>query len=171
MKKILVLLLLCAGSLSYAQQEIKINMTDALALKTLNLSYEQYLTDQTSFGASALFNFEGENSDFRYNHDEMFTAYVRHYLPSETLWTLFGEVFFAYNQGEDKEENIVTEFSDGALGIAVGYKYVSNGGFTIGTHIGLGRNLFSKTAPSIVPRIGLNLGFQFGARSNSVLPD
>ena len=52
-------------------------------------------------------------------------------------------------------------YSDGALGLAVGYKYTSPGGFTVDIHGGAGRNLFSKESPRVVPRIGVNIGYQF----------
>lgn len=161
MKKTLLLLsFLFTGFLS-AQEELKVNVTDALALKTLSASYEHYLTEQTSVGVSALFNFENESSDFRYNEDRMFTPFVRHYFSVESLWNFFGELFFAYNQGDEENGATVTDYSDGALGLAVGYKYISPGGFTVDVHGGLGRNLFSKDSPTIVPRIGVNIGFQF----------
>lgn len=164
MKKISILLLFFTFSLASAQQEIKANIFDALALKTLTVSYEQYVTDQTSVGASALFNFEGENSDFRYTEDQMFTAFARHYFSSESLWNFFGEVFIAYSDGVSgtlDNNGTPIDYSDGALGVAVGYKYISSGGFTVDIHGGLGRNLFTDNSPRIVPRLGVNLGFQF----------
>lgn len=164
MKKICLLFFVFISYFSNAQQEIKVNVTDALALKTLTVSYEYYATEQTSVGGSALFNFESESSDFRYTEDEMFTAFVRHYFSTESLWNLFGELFVAYNQGVSGYlDNGATpiDYSDGALGLAVGYKYVSSGGFTVDIHGGLGRNLFTEDSPRVVPRIGVNIGFQF----------
>lgn len=164
MKKIAILLLFLTAGFSHAQQEIKVNISDALALKTLTVSYEQYITDQTSVGASALFNFEGESSDFRYTEDQMFTAFARHYFSTESLWNFFGEVFVAYSDGVSgtlDNNGTPIEYSDGALGIAVGYKYISSGGFTVDFHGGVGRNLFTENSPRVVPRLGVNIGFQF----------
>lgn len=163
-KVILIVSLFFTGFLS-AQKEPKVNITDALALKTLNVSYEHYFTEQTSVGVSALFNFENESSDFRYNEDRMITPFVRHYFSTQSTWNLFGELFFAYNTGDEESTvnnmPVSTDYSDGALGLAVGYKYVSSGGFTADVHGGIGRNLFSKDSPTIVPRVGVNVGFQF----------
>ena len=148
-----------------AQDEVKLNITDALALKTFTVSYEHYLNDQTSLGLSGLFNFEGESSDFRYNENFVITPYLRHYFSTESLWNFFGEVFLAYNSGD--QESVVNGFpvsdnySDAALGIAGGYKYTSPGGFTVDIHGGLGRNMLSKESPKIVPRVGVNIGYQF----------
>ena len=50
----------------------------------------------------------------------------------------FGELFFAYNQGTDETHGIISEYSDGALGLALGYKYISSGGFTVDIYGGLG---------------------------------
>ena len=164
MRKIFVLFFVFASYICSAQQEIKVNITDALALKTLTVSYEYYATEQTSVGVSGLFNFESESSDFRYTEDKMFTAFARHYFSTESLWNLFGELFLAYNDGVSGNldtNGIPIEYSDGALGLAVGYKYISSGGFTVDIHGGLGRNLFTDDSPRVVPRIGVNIGFQF----------
>tara|TARA_R110001632_G_scaffold114733_4_gene226148 strand:- start:12124 stop:12621 length:498 start_codon:yes stop_codon:yes gene_type:complete len=165
MKKTTLILSLLFASFLSAQEEVKLNITDALALKTLTISYEHYLNKQTSLGVSGLYNFEDESSDFRYNENVVITPFVRHYFSTESLWNFFGELFLAYNTGD--QESVVNGFpvsdnySDGALGIAAGYKYTSPGGFTVDIHGGLGRNMFSKESPRVVPRVGVNIGFQF----------
>ena len=60
MKKLVLGVLMLVMGTSFAQQEIKVNVTDALALKTLTVSYEHYATEQTSVGVSGLFNFESD---------------------------------------------------------------------------------------------------------------
>ena len=160
MKKIVLFVLTFAPCMCFAQEEFKVTITDALALKTLSISYEHYATEQTSIGISGLFNFEGKNSDFRYNEDRMYTAFVRHYFSPQNVWNFFGELFFSYNQGTDETHGIITEYSDGALGLALGYKYISSGGFTVDIYGGMGRNLFGNDSPIIVPRAGVSIGFQ-----------
>ncbi|MFY0630410.1 MAG: DUF3575 domain-containing protein [Flavobacteriaceae bacterium] len=161
-KNLLILALFVSGFLS-AQEELKLNITDALALKTLTASYEHYFDEQTSLGVSGLFNFEKESADFRYNEDLAITPFVRHYFSTESLWNFFGEAFFSYSKGEDNvtSNNVPIDFTGGALGLAVGYKYISPGGFTVDTHVGVGRYLFGKEAPTLIPRIGINIGYQF----------
>ena len=165
MKKTILLFALLATSFLSAQDEVKLNITDALVLKTVTASYEHYFDQQTSLGVSGLFNFENESSDFRYNENVVITPFVRHYFSTESLWNFFGELFLAYNTGD--QDSVVNRFpvsdnySDGALGLAVGYKYISPGGFTVDIHGGAGRNLFSKESPRVVPRIGVNIGYQF----------
>lgn len=158
MKKILIVFALFASSFTQAQQEIRLDLGDALIMKTIEVSYEHYLSPQSSIGLSGLFNLEGESSDFRYNEDTMFTPYFRHYFTSNQTWNHFGEVFLGINTGKNKVEE---EYTDGALGIVVGSKYISNGGFVVSVHGGIGRNMFSDLSPSIVPRVGINLGYRF----------
>ena len=164
MKKILLLLSICFASSTYSQQEFKLNITDALALKTLTVSYEYYFNEETSIGISGLFNFEDESSDFRYNENTVITPYFRHYFSTESLWNFFGELFLAYNTGDldiPQGATSASSYSDAALGLAIGYKYISTGGFTVDLHGGLGRNLFSDDSRVIVPRVGVNIGWQF----------
>jgi hypothetical protein len=151
--------------MSFAQQEIKVDLTDALALKTLDISYEYYISDQSSVGIAALFNFEGKSSDFRYNEDRMITPFFRHYFTTEAKWNFFGEGFFGINMGEKEITNGGTttykDYTDGALGIGIGTKYTSPGGLVIDIHGGIGRNLFGSDSPLIVPRIGIGVGYSF----------
>lgn len=167
MKKALIIITVFFGLLAHAQQEIKADLFDGLALKTLELSYEHYIGDQSSIGIAALFNFERRSSDFRYNEKEMFTPFFRHYFSDNQTWNYFGEVFFGINTGErevsvlgsDKKSYI--SYTDGALGISVGSKYISNGGFVIDIYGGLGRNLFTEKSRALVIRVGLNVGYRF----------
>lgn len=53
------------------------------------------------------------------------------------------------------------DYTDGALGVAVGMKYVSERGFTVDIYGGAGRNLFSSNSPIVVPRVGVNVGWRF----------
>lgn len=165
MKKIVVAALLFASSLVNAQQEIKLDLADALVMKTIEVSYEYYLSDQSSVGLSALFNFEKVSADFRYNEKQMFTPYFRHYFTSNRNWNHFGEVFLGINTGE-KEIDVAgakayKKYTDGALGLAVGTKYISNGGFVVGIYAGAARNMFAEDSYAVVPRAGVNVGYRF----------
>ena len=165
MRKILLVFAFFFSAISFAQQEIKVDLTDALALKTLDISYEYYISDQSSVGVSALFNFEGKGSDFRYNEDRMITPFFRHYFTTEAKWNFFGEGFFGINFGEKEINNggVISykDYTDGALGISVGTEYISAGGLVIDIHGGLGRNMFGSDSPIIVPRVGVGVGYSF----------
>ncbi|NCT10524.1 MAG: hypothetical protein GW772_10680 [Flavobacteriia bacterium] len=164
MKKIFLALTLLLCALGFAQQEIKLDVADALIIRSLEFSYEQYLTENSSVGASVLFNLAKQDVSFRYNENSMITPYYRHYFTTNAQWNLFGEGFLGINSGKkksNKNSNIYDiKYTDGALGVAIGMKYIATGGLVIDVYGGLGRNLFGSNSPVIVPRIGLNVGWR-----------
>lgn len=168
MKRVLVLFTVLVSSIMFAQrgtQEVSVDVADALIMKTLELNYEYYLSERSSVGISGLFNFEKRTSDFRYNEKNMFTPYFRHYFTANQNWNYFGEIFMGMNSGEDEYEvkgvKKYRDYTDGALGVGIGTKYVSNGGFVVSALAGIGRNMFSDNSPIIVPRAGLSVGYRF----------
>jgi len=165
MKKILLALTFAITSLSYAQQEIKLDVGDALVIRSLEFSYENYLSEDSSFGVSALFNLAKQNVSFRYNENLMITPYYRHYFTADESWNFFGEGFVGVNSGKKesvKDSGVYDiKYTDAALGLAVGTKYVAKGGLVIDVYGGLGRNLFGSDSPVLVPRLGLNIGWRF----------
>ncbi len=166
MKKILLIFTLFIATITLAQQEVKLNIANALILKTIDISYEYYLSGDTSIGISGLYNFEQKSADFRYNEESMVTPYLRHYFTSDRVWNLFGEGFFGIGTGYKKieiagEPNIYEKYSDSALGISFGAKYISESGFLVDIYGGIGRNLFSANSPILLPRVGVNVGWKF----------
>lgn len=165
MKKLLLAFGLLISSLSYAQQEIKLDIADALVIRSLEFSYESYLSEDSSFGVSALFNLTKQEDTFRYNENIMITPYYRHYFSTNNQWNFFGEGFVGINSGKSKSNKdsdvYDLKYTDGALGIAVGSKYIATGGLIIDLYAGVGRNLFGTDSPILVPRIGLNIGWRF----------
>ncbi|TYP99959.1 uncharacterized protein DUF3575 [Tenacibaculum adriaticum] len=166
MKKNLIIFAVFLSSFVQAQQEVSVDLGDALVMKTLEVSYEYYLSDQSSVGLSGLFNFNGRNSDFRYKEENMVTPYFRHYFTTNSTWNYFGEIFMGINSGEEEikmlgSPNQYEQYTDGALGVSIGSKYISNGGFVVSVLGGIGRNLFTDKSPAVVPRVGLNVGYRF----------
>ena len=166
MKKLFVITAILTASFTQAQQEIKLDIFDALALKTIEVSYEKYIDETSSFGISALINFEKSSADFKYNEQRALTPFFRHYFTSDSNWNFFGEGFLSLNFGEKEilslgGSSTYEDYTDGALGVAVGLKYVSEGGFTVDVYGGAGRNLFSDNSPIVVPRAGVNIGWRF----------
>lgn len=165
MKKIIFFIVVLICSLTQAQkgsQEVSLDLADALIIKSLEVSYEYYLSDNSSVGMSGFYNFEKNSSDFRYNEKSMITPFFRHYFSDNRNWNYFGEIFFGINTGIKEESNkTLTNYTDGALGVSVGSKYISNGGLMLSALAGVGRNMFSNNSPIIVPRVGLNVGYRF----------
>ena len=164
MKKVLFLLLFVSSFSIFSQKEIKLDVADALVIRSLEFSYENYLNDNSSFGVSTLFNLAKQTVEFRYNENMMITPYYRHYFSTVEKWNFFGEGFLGINSGKEESikdsGNYDLKYTDGALGVAVGTKYVAEGGLIIDAYIGVGRNLFGSDSPVIVPRIGLNVGWR-----------
>ena len=165
MKKILLIIGLLVSSLGYSQQEIKLDIADALVIRSLEFSYENYISAANSYGVSALYNLAKQDASFRYNENTMITPYFRHYFTSEAQWNFFGEAFVGINSGKkesvEDSGNYDLKYTDGALGIAVGTKYSSEGGLIIDVYAGVGRNLFGTDSPVLVPRVGVNVGWRF----------
>lgn len=164
MKKISLLFALFSSVFLFSQREVKLDVADALVIRSLEFSYENYITEDSSFGVSALFNLAKQDVDFRYNENMMITPYYRHYFTTNEQWNFFGEGFLGINSGKSRSDNTSNvydlKYTDGALGIAVGTKYISAGGLVIDFYGGLGRNLFGTDSPILVPRLGLNVGWR-----------
>ncbi len=165
MKKLLLILSLISSTVAYSQHEIKLDIADALVIRSIEFSYESYLTEESSFGISALFNLAKQDLNFRYNENIMITPYYRHYFSTNKQWNFFGEGFVGINSGKKegiKNSNIYNEkYTDGALGVTVGSKYIATGGLIIDAYVGVGRNLFGSNSPLLVPRVGCNIGWRF----------
>lgn len=168
MKKFLIIFTLLVSSNSlFAQQEIKLDLFDALIFKSIEASYEFHISEESSVGFSALFNFEKRSADIRYYEDNMFTPYFRYHFPSLENWGFFGEVFLGINSGEkekkkETQKDIVLEkYTDGALGVAAGTKYLASKSIVLEAYVGIGRNLFNSNSYLVVPRVGLNIGYRF----------
>ena len=164
MKKFILLCTLFVSIFTFSQKEIKLDIADALVIRSLEFSYEHYLTENSSVGVSALFNLTKQDENFRYNENMMITPYYRHYFTTNKQWNFFGEGFLGVNSGKKetlKDSGVYdVSYTDGALGIAVGTKYIATGGLIIDAYAGVGRNLFGSNSPVLVPRIGLNIGWR-----------
>ena len=165
MKKFILFFAFLVSISCFSQKEIKLDVADALVIRSLEFSYENYINENSSFGISALFNLAKQSADFRYNENMMITPYYRHYFTTEKQWNFFGEGFLGINSGKKestKDSGVYDlKYTDGALGIAVGTKYVSTGGLIIDAYAGVGRNLFGSDSTVLVPRVGVNVGWRF----------
>lgn len=171
MKKVLLFLLIAfSNTIVFSQNslgnkhEVKLDLLDILALRSLDFSYENHLNLESTFGVSVFVNFEEKNKDFRYNEDFQLTPYFRQFLFESGPFDFFGELFGSLNNGETdpNELNETETYWDFAMGLGFGGRRVSNTGIVIDFNVGLGRNLFdSKTSRELVPRFGISVGKQF----------
>ena len=144
--------------------EVKVDLFDILALRSLDISYENHLNLESTFGVSVFVNFEEKENDFRYNEDFQITPYFRQFLFEKGPFDFFGELYGSLNNGESdpNELNETKTYWDFAVGLGFGGKRVSNTGIVIDFNVGLGRNLFdTEVSKELVPRFGISVGKQF----------
>lgn len=173
MKKIFFILFTCIGLGLFAQNhEVKLDVFDLTIFKSLDISYQYILNEESAVGISIFKNLSDKDNIFNYREEFTITPYYRQYFPLGNVENVFIEGFFAINSGKDFvgdrtidgtfEEAHSIDYTDGAFGFTVGKSFVSPRGFVLDLYAGLGRNLFdSEGSPSIVPRLGINTGFRF----------
>ena len=166
-KTILLLIFALVFKISSAQtNEIKVDIFDILALLALDVSFEHNFNTDSSLGVSVLYNFAKPSASFRYNQEFSVTPYYRQTLFKKGNINYFGEFFGSINRGDKDEDDLeVGEsdmYTDFALGLGFGGKYVTANGFVADFHAGIGRNLFNTDySPAVVPRVGISIGKEF----------
>lgn len=191
MKKLLLLFLLCfqfmqaqdsipKSTLYSKKNEIRVDVL-ATALTRLNITYERFLDKKYSIGISCIYsNNKKLRDDFDAGYINNFTKYeiipfVRYKLSQGQRSFYFAEIFADINGGDFREIVLLTDaannnyyaveksnFTDVAMGAAVGYKYYIKDQFGIEFLVGFGSNLFNKTKSlDIVSRVGLGVSYRF----------
>ncbi|MEX0288468.1 MAG: DUF3575 domain-containing protein [Flavobacteriaceae bacterium] len=154
-----------------ARSEIKINATNLIAFTFIDSSYEYLLNEEASLGVGLLFNVGNDNEILDYYRSFSLTPYYRQYFSNKFAKGFFVEGFGMLNSGKEeiyifmpngvdtyREEN----YTDFALGISAGGKFVTPRGFVAEIYLGVGRNLLgSDFAPEVVGRGGIALGYRF----------
>jgi len=181
MKKV-ILLLSCIAALNFVQaqsddtilerNEIKANVSNLILFSFADMAYERLLNEESSFGISLLFNVNqgrGDTADILYEYRKFsITPYYRQYFSRGYAKGFFVEGFGMYNTGEDRDffdsngNESFREYSDFALGVSIGGKFVTKRGFMVEVYGGIGRNLLNaEFSPDIVGRGGVSLGYRF----------
>lgn len=171
MKKLLLVLLLTCTVVTFAQtdekfpqdvnkkHEIKLNALTLIAGKWIDVSYERLINEESSYGLSATYNTNTDESSLKY----AITPYYRRYFSGKYARGFFVEGFGALFSATDRyifgnNEDFETGF---ALGVSVGGKFVSKKGFSTELLLGVGRNLIKDSGYEGFPRIGISLGYRF----------
>ncbi len=155
------------------QNELKLNMFNLIAFKFTDLTYERLINEETSFGFGLLFRIGGYDEDIAYDRSFSFTPFYRKYFSRSYASGFFVEGFAmlnsgnedVYNEFDQQSGNLIRseeKYTDFALGVSIGGKFISKRGFLAEIYGGIGRNfLNSDFAPEVVPRGGISLGFRF----------
>lgn len=165
-----------------AKNEVGLNVLNVLLFGALDLSYERLMSDHSSLSFemfSKVFNKnEGEDVDLSkvYAKDFSLTTKFKYFFDEEkTAWGFYAEGFGMFSNGMNEREvtrtnpttgakeevEVDLEFTDFALGVGVGGKFVSKQGFLVDVSFGLGRNLFHRDSPDIVILPSISAGYRF----------
>ena len=147
------------------KNEIKIDVSDIVFIRALDISYERYSSSNFTYGMSVLWVME--NNDFY----EKFAAtpFLRYYFFNKEDFGVKGffvEAFSKFAFGEYSDSFLFAgekeNYFDVGLGFSVGNKWVSSKGFTAEISFGVGRNLkLNDASPEMVFRGGLSIGYLF----------
>jgi hypothetical protein len=167
--------------LTYAQEdtvdkaldknEVKLNATNLIIFSYLDGSYEYLINEESSFGVGLLASFSEEEIFDEYRTFSI-TPYYRQYFSKKYAKGFFVEGFGMLNSG--KQEYSIVEgpnqsprrvketYTDFALGLSIGGKFVTSRGFVAEIYLGIGRNLLENDFfVEIVGRGGISLGYRF----------
>ncbi len=154
------------------RDELKLNAFNLVVFKFLDGSYERILDDESSFGFGLLINAANDDDFFDYYRKYSITPFYRRYFSKGYASGFFVEGFGMLNSGEEDfyDFNEITQelertgdtYTDFALGISIGGKFITKKGFVAEIYSGIGRNFFNTDySPEVVPRGGVSLGFRF----------
>ena len=172
MKKLLLVLLLSCTVVTFAQtdekfpqdvnkkHEIKLNALTLIAAKCIDVSYENLINEESSFGITAAINTDTSETDLNYQ----LTPFYRRYFSGKFARGFFVEGFGSLFSAREYT-NLFTssnEFTTGfALGVSVGGKFVSKQGFSTELLLGVGRNLSGDTDYEGFGRVAISVGYRF----------
>lgn len=190
MKKILIIGLL-GIQFTYAQDtnkssfggnnEVRLDILSLIATTKIQLTYEHFLSQSFSVGLSgAVYASQSDKDDFEKGYDRTLpqteiTPFIRYTFPGNATRFYFLEVFTAYNSGKHRElhrfvdsnnngyyKSVEGNYSDFALGGAIGYKMYFKEKISLDLHVGVGKNLFNQDkSPDLISRVGANIGYRF----------
>lgn len=164
------------------KHEIHLNILNVLVFGALDVAYERVLTDHSSLGVelfSKVFNKnEGEDGDLSkvYAKDFSITSKFKYFLDDQTVSRgYYANVFGMFSNGTNETDmelpdpvtgelttrEVDMEYTDLAVGVGIGGKFVAKQGFLIDVSFGIGRNLFDKYSPDIVILPSVYLGYRF----------
>ena len=182
MKKILftTLLLICSV-VSFAQQnnnysemnnELKINMSNLIGFKWLDIGYERILNEESAIGFGTLISLDNSTEGLDGYRTFSITPYYRHFFSYKYAQGFFIEAFTMIHSGEDEEyyysdfppyDSDFNEYkyTDLAVGISVGGKWVTERGFVAEIYVGIGRDMLNNSDLEVVGRGGVSIGYRF----------
>jgi len=158
---------------SEKKNELRINMSNLIAFKWVDISYERVLNEESSIGVSTLFTLDNETDGLDEYRTFSFTPYYRHFFSKKYAQGFFVEAFGMLHSGRDEYYFYNDDFSDSfgsmkdgkytdfAVGVSAGAKFVTKRGFVAEFYLGIGRDLLDESDLEVVGRGGLAIGYRF----------
>lgn len=162
--------------------EVHLNMLNLLVFGALDLGYERVLSDNTSAGVEIFAKVFNKNEEDETNLSDVYTkkfsitGKFKYFFPEDqAAWGYYAQVFSMFSNGTNEKEIEIKDVANGgtkvidakldytdlALGVGVGGKFVAKQGFLIDVSFGIGRNLFDKYSPDFVFLPSINVGYRF----------
>ncbi|GGI55953.1 hypothetical protein GCM10011444_02620 [Winogradskyella haliclonae] len=140
--------------------ELKVNGL-FLVIGAFDVTYEYLLNEESGLGINVFLPYD---SDIKDDIQYYISPYYRFYFGKKYAAGFFLEGFGMLNSIEPDLFGNTDDFeTDFALGIGLGGKWVTKGGFVGELSLGVGRNLFNtdKTDIDFVSKVGITLGYRF----------
>ncbi|WP_405206764.1 hypothetical protein [Aquimarina sp. LLG6339-5] len=164
------------------KNEVSINPLNLIAFGALDIGYERVLNNNSTLGFDLFYSLVDRDNDEDFistddifDKEIAFTTSFKYFFGSRIARGFYVEGFGMLSSGEHEEyievfdnqgnfisaSDVEQEYTDFAIGFAVGGKFVTRNGFFIDIGFGIGRNLFSNKSPDIIVRPNLYLGYRF----------
>lgn len=159
------------------RHELSLDVTAALALPAIQPRYEYILGRYSGLGADIFIALDSDEVETEELEKFSITPFYRQYFFSKEDYGargFYAEGFIkAYTYESDDFNNAFANntvedetYFETAIGVSIGWKWVSNSGFMIDLGLGIGRNLGFSDEPdqfteSVIPRGGVHFGWRF----------
>jgi hypothetical protein len=159
--------------------ELKINAFNLITFAALDLSYERLINEDSSFGMAVFYNFSDyADTDIAFPKKFSITPYYRWFFSENKyargffiegfgMLNTYQDIYYNYDSYQSSSK--IEKQTGFALGISVGGKFITKGGFTTEVLLGVGRNLIKGNRNddydffenNIIGRFGISLGYRF----------
>jgi len=151
-------------------------MSNLIGFKFFDVGYERILNEESSIGANLLFNLDNDSDATSLDEYRTFsiTPYYRHFFSNKYAQGFFVEAFTMLHTAKDYDydyfephtdpyynDNGSDKYTDFAVGISAGAKWVSKRGFVAEIYLGIGRDLLGNNDDEVVGRGGVAIGYRF----------
>lgn len=176
MKKNYLLFCFLVSTLTFAQfsnstqNEVRLNIVNTIAIASIEVGYEYFLSDNQSLEAEVhvndRFSYHSEKGDREFSTNSFKLGYNYYFDTTESGSGIYANPFAKYRFGDFKQgenQEFVTDMNSFIFGLGVGYKFNSNDRFIIAPFVSVARN-FSKEVTDRFSAIEVNAGVNIGVR-------